>query len=452
MAAVRGARVAEDPHLGTGPDEDALEASISGRESDSDSVFSEDSVLPHYEQEERRDSRPASTLYEACAWNQVHSLHAILERGVTQEEVMELDANGWNGLMVAVSKGFVDIVIGLHHCPFLDINHQDNDGNTALMMAAQAGYIITLNYILNYYAGADTEVRDSRGFTALIKAAMQGRNECVAALVMAGADLSAVDTARGKCARDWALKTGRYDTLYRLRRLKLRPRAEQFGDAYAPEWPELQELVAKAAAAKTRGERITQRLKSTFAISLPHDPRDGGVLDHMVRMTTGLRSPLVCTGCRPLRPTSPPSAGKRRLAVPELARQHPGRDLTDGPLRHSVSASASVGSGASDTVACCVETERRGSVLSLASNGARNFLPRSRARRNSVFPTGCIPQIRVTRSGEPTPKKEKKKHLSRHHLEPPKWRYKEIKQEKKKKKAEMEKEEEEKKKKKKSRK
>ena len=41
--------------------------------------------------------------------------------------------------MLAVGKGFVDIVTTLHVCPLIDINHQDNDGNTALMIAAQAG-------------------------------------------------------------------------------------------------------------------------------------------------------------------------------------------------------------------------------------------------------------------------------------------------------------------------
>lgn len=44
-----------------------------------------------------------------------------------------------SGLMLAVVKGFVDIVTMLHICPLIDINHQDNDGNTALMIAAQAG-------------------------------------------------------------------------------------------------------------------------------------------------------------------------------------------------------------------------------------------------------------------------------------------------------------------------
>lgn len=44
-----------------------------------------------------------------------------------------------NGLMVACCKGFINIVYGLHGCPFVDINHQDNEGNTALMIASQAG-------------------------------------------------------------------------------------------------------------------------------------------------------------------------------------------------------------------------------------------------------------------------------------------------------------------------
>lgn len=48
------------------------------------------------------------------------------------------------------------------------------------------GFITILNYILNYYSGVDTEVRDPRGFTALIKAGLQGREECVSALLMHG--------------------------------------------------------------------------------------------------------------------------------------------------------------------------------------------------------------------------------------------------------------------------
>ncbi|KAM7402015.1 hypothetical protein PAMP_017289 [Pampus punctatissimus] len=443
------ATAAEDPHLGSGPDEE--DESLSGSESDSDSILSDDSLLPDYTPE-TTNVRAASTLYQACARNEPVSLRKVLERGVTNEEVMEVDINGWNGLMVACCKGFVDIVYGLHSCPFLDINHQDNEGNTALMIASQAGHINTVMYLLNYYPGIDTEVRDCRGFTALIKAAMTGRNDVMAALVMAGADIHAVDSTKGKCAQDWALKTGRYETLYRLRRLKMRPKAEQFCESYVPEWPELKELVAKATAEKSAREKITHRIKSTFGFRFPRDPQDNGVLDHMVRITTSVHSPLISTGCRPLCPTSPPEMGKRRLAVPELVKKHPEKELEEHSVCHSNGSVShivpSIHSAESITTMCCADTERRGSILSLASTKvATTFIPRSMARRNSVFPSGCIPKISINRPSEATPKKEKRKKKEKGFLEPPKWKYKEIKDEKKKEKMKSEKDKAEKEKK-----
>lgn len=48
------------------------------------------------------------------------------------------------------------------------------------------GHVNTVMYLLNYYPGIDTEVKDCRGFTALIKAAMTGRNDVMVALLMAG--------------------------------------------------------------------------------------------------------------------------------------------------------------------------------------------------------------------------------------------------------------------------
>ncbi|XP_038871284.1 ankyrin repeat domain-containing protein 33B-like [Salvelinus namaycush] len=347
--------------------------------------------------------------------------------------------------MVACYKGFLDIVQSLYHCPYLDINHQDNDGNTALMIAAQAGHTITVTYILNYYPGADTEIRDCRGFTALIKAAMQGRDDVVCSLVMAGADLNAIDTRKQKCVRDWALKTGRYETLSRLRRLNLRPRAEQFTESYVPEWPELKVLVAKATANKSAAQMITQRIRSTFSFNFPQDPQNNGVLDNMVRIITSIHSPLVATACRPLCPTSPPEVGKRRLAVPELMKKHSEKKLEESSVCHSNGSVSSIiphiHSAETIATSCCVDTERRGSIISIASTGVRAFMPRNMAHRNSVFPSGCIPKIQIVKSGEPTPKKEKKKKGHKGHLELPIWKYKAEKQEKKeKKKAEKEKE------------
>ncbi|KAK5615571.1 hypothetical protein CRENBAI_025338 [Crenichthys baileyi] len=436
------AAASDDPHLGPGPLD---EEEVLLDDSDTGSVLSDDSVLPEYEQETVYKESP-KTLYEACARNDPTSLSSILQRGVMKEEAMEFDINGRNGLMLAVSKGFVDIVTLLHKCPLIDINHQDNDGNTALMIAAQAGFITILNYILNYYSDVETEIRDPRGFTALIKAGLQGREECVSALLMHGADMHAVDLVQGRGLKDWVLRTGRFETLNRIRRLQTHSVAEQFCESYKPEWPELKHLVEKATAPKTASQKLRQRLKESLTFSFPHDPQDNGVMDHMVRITTSIHSPLIATGSRPLCPTSPPEIGKRRFAVPELLKKHSSKELEESTVSHSngsiTSASPTALSSTSVSLtSCCQEAERRESMV---SGSVRSFIPRSMAHRNSIFPSGCIPKIEVTKSGEPTPKKEKKKKRQKGYLEPPVWKYKEAKEEKKRerKKQDQEKEQE----------
>lgn len=268
-------------------------------------------------------------------------------------------------------------------------------------------------------------------------------NSFVLPSLFPGADLNAVDSTKGKCARDWALKTGRYETLQRLRRLNLRPKAEQFCESYVLEWPELMERVGKAKAEKNARQKVTQRIKNTFGFRFPRDPEDNGCFDHMVRMTTSVHSPLISTGCRPLCPTSPPEVGKRRLAVPELMKKHPYKELEETSVCHSTGSVShiipTIQSADSIDTTCCAETERRGSVLLNASTKvASTFLPRSMARKNSVFPSGCIPSINVSRPTEATPKKEKKKKMDRGFLKPPKWKYKEMKEEKKKEKEKAE--------------
>ncbi|TKS77587.1 Ankyrin repeat domain-containing protein 33B [Collichthys lucidus] len=428
-----------DPHLGEGPSEDS--EFFLDDDSDSGSLLSDDSVLPDYEREENH-KEPAKTLYEACARNDPVSLRRIMERGVTKEEAMELDINGKNGLMLAVSKGFVDIVTVLHTCPYIDINHQDNDGNTAIMIAAQAGYITILNYIINYYSGVDTEVRDPRGFTALIKAGLQGKEECVSALIMHGADINAMDLVQGRGVKDWSLRTGGFETFQRIRRLQAHPIAEQFCDSYIPEWPELRQLVAKATATKTAGQKLRQRLKDTFTFSFPQDPQENGVMDHMVRITTSIHSPLVATACRPLCPSSPPEIGKRRFAVPELLEKHSSKELEESSVSHSngsvTSATPPIVSTTSVSLTSCCQSSAECKLPS----GMKSIIPHSVAHRNSIFPSGCIPRIEVTRSSDPTPKKEKKKKMQKGYLEPPVWKYKEAKLEKKKEKERDEQEKE----------
>ncbi|XP_068609163.1 photoreceptor ankyrin repeat protein [Brachionichthys hirsutus] len=430
-----------DPHLGAGPSEDS---DVLLDESDCGSLLSDDSMLPDYDEDEIK-VEPAKTLYEACTRNDPTSLRRTLERGIDKDEAMELDVNGRNGLMVAVAKGFIDIITLLHTCPLIDINHQDSDGNTALMIAAQAGFITILNHIINHYSGVDTEVRDPRGFTALIKAGLQGREECVSALIMHGADINAIDLAQRRGLKDWILRTGGFETFKRLRRLQAHPVAEQFCESYVPEWPELKHLVAKANTSKTTSQKLRQRIRDSLSFSFPQDPQDNGVMDHMVRMTTSIHSPLIATGCHPLCPSSPPRIGKRRLAVPELLEKYSSKELEESTVSHSEGSITSATPTPAEAVfvslaSRCRDSERRECT---ASGGTRSFIPRNIAHRNSIFPSGGVPKIEVTKSREPTPKKEKKKKRQRGYLEPPVWKYREVREEKKReKKQEQEKEKE----------
>lgn len=80
------------------------------------------------------------------------------------------------------------------------VNHQDDDGATALMYAARNGDAQAVNALLRN--GASVNLADNDGETALMKAAASSCNEeTVRALLSAGADLNAKDH-KGRNALD----------------------------------------------------------------------------------------------------------------------------------------------------------------------------------------------------------------------------------------------------------
>ncbi|XP_041328589.1 photoreceptor ankyrin repeat protein [Pyrgilauda ruficollis] len=325
--------------------------------------------------------------------------------------------------MVACSKGFVDIVLLLQKCPYININQQDNDGNTALMMAAQAGHITIVNYLLNYYPALEVDQRDPRGLTALMKAAVQGQQDCVTALLLAGADLQAVDAVKGKTAREWATFTGRFETTVRIRSLLRRPRAEQFAAQYQPEWPALAQLVAKALSPKSRSKRLSEKIRSIFTFNIPRNPEEDGVLDHMVRMTTALASPFVATACQTVCPDSPPEVGKRRLSVPEILGQH----VPDPEEESEMSSRPSTGGSSCNGQAVAeLRPPPRPPPSRLLS-----FLPLWLRRGNSVCPGEPVPKIKVSKASGSAAGERKPRVKDKHLLQLPQWRYKVLKEERK---------------------
>ncbi|XP_030253419.1 ankyrin repeat domain-containing protein 33B [Sparus aurata] len=422
-----------------------------------DSFYPPDDVFADSERTPSPDSPAPLSLFQACCTNNAAIVRIMIRHGVTEEEVKEKDRNNRIGLLVACYQGYVDVVIALSQCPHLDVNWQDSEGNTALITAAQAGHITITNYLLNYYSGLDIEKRNCHGFTALMKAAMQGRLECVRSLMMAGAALNAKDFGRNFTARDWAIFTGRYETAWLMTRLMERPCPRQYCDTFSLEWAPLASLVAKAQEPRGCLKRLSDTMRQVFNIANVTNPEDEGVIDHMVSVTTALRSPFIAVACHSVCPDSPPSVGKRRYAVPEIVRQQRAKELrsvnpdrVDSHLklfensRVTMVAKNSQDRRASLQAQSLVPRLRSSSLSIVAYNEAlelrrTSLLPMHMVlRRSSVRPGFSIPKVRVTKAPAPTyePDKVRRKSNAKdgggHLLQIPKWRYKELKEERRK--------------------
>ncbi|KAM9775475.1 ankyrin repeat domain-containing protein 33B [Syngnathus typhle] len=458
----------EEDHLGSCEDEEDSEEEDDEFEEvdfedlcDTKSITSDDSFYPpddafvHSDRSLSPPSPEAVSFFRACCTNNPAMIRIMIRHGLAEDEVKQTDRNNRTGLLVACYQGYVDVVIALSQCPYLDANWQDSEGNTALITAAQAGHITITNYLLNYYSGLDMERRNCHGFTALMKAAMQGRVECVRSLMMAGATLNARDCGRQMTAREWAVFTGRYETAWVMGRLMERCTPGQICDAYSLEWPPLASMVAKAREPRGCIKRLTDTVRDIFTLANVTNPEDAGVIDHLVSVTTGIRSPFIAVTCHTVCPDSPPSVGKRRYAVPEILRHQRAKELS-AINPHRVDSHLKLFQNSRVTVVPKPSWERRASLQTqntaprarssslgmLPYNGTElrrtSLLPlHTLLRRSSVRPGFTIPKVRVSKAPAATYEPEKIGRKSstkegRHLLQIPKWRYKELKEERRK--------------------
>ncbi|KAM8839474.1 ankyrin repeat domain-containing protein 33B [Synchiropus picturatus] len=411
--------------------------------SDERSIASDDSFYPldnavrtHMFRTPSPEVPEPISFFKACCNNNAIIVKIMIRQGVTEEEVMETDRNRRSGLIVACYHGYVDVVIALAQCPHLDVNWQDNEGNTALITAAQAGHVTISNYLLNYYPGLDIERRNCHGFTALMKAAMQGRADCVRSLMLAGGDIQAKDCGRRLTPREWALFTGRYETAKLMLRLMSNPCAEQFCDSFLLEWPPLETLVAQAQEPKSCWRRLFNLLSCCpyrFYINNKVNPVEEGVFDHLVKITSGLRSPFIATACRTVCPGSPPSVGKRRHAVQEILRRQRlaelkrlGPDRLNNYKRLFQNSRVLLIPKAKDRRAS-LQPQLLTEMAAVSSVVMRraSLLPLSMLRRSSVRPNIVVPKVRLCKAPSPTFIPEKLKQSKNYNqLQIPNWDFK----------------------------
>ena len=86
-----------------------------------------------------------------------------------------------------------------------DVNHRDDGGATALIMASQEGHLAVVEALLA--KGAELDVQDNNGVTALVMASQNGRGAIVEALLAKGAEID-VRRKNGATALFMASATG----------------------------------------------------------------------------------------------------------------------------------------------------------------------------------------------------------------------------------------------------
>nr|XP_029481733.1 ankyrin repeat domain-containing protein 33B-like [Oncorhynchus nerka] len=421
---------------------------------DSISIASDDSFYPPddvFADNERTPSPPSPeplTFFQACCTNNATIVRIMIRQGVGVEEVRETDKNN------RVSR----VKCAHMFCIPLPLPHSPPSPSFPSFPSLPPGHIMISNYLLNYFPGLDIERRNCHGFTALMKAAMQGKVECVRALMLAGADMETRDFGRKQTSREWALFTGRYETAWAMTRLLSRPCPYQLCDAYSPEWPQLASLVSKAREPRGCMQRISDTIRNALTFANITEPDDEGVLDHLVTVTTALGSPFVALACTTVCPSSPPCVGKRRYSVPEILRRQRAKELkTQNPER--LDDHRKLFQNSRVTLVPKPPKDRRsslppqnksptttnpnlgtvsgsGAVSSVALRRA-SLLPLGMVRRSSVRPGLSIPKVRITKAPTPTYEPERVRRKSSfkdgggNFLQLPKWRYKELKEERK---------------------
>ncbi|KAF7280117.1 hypothetical protein GWI33_006374 [Rhynchophorus ferrugineus] len=258
-----------------------------------------------------------------------HQLRDLLRRalavGISDTDLNATDSSGRTILSYVASNGSHDLLELILQLPGLDPNKPDNEGNTPLHFAAQAGQVECLNCLASRCRGVEIDARNNLGFTPLMKAALQGRNKCAKLLLFAGANPTLRDNGRGFRADQWARFCGRYvcaDVIEKHARQRLLERSTSYGH-----WGMDHEMGARVVMGKVvpvppvtqpQSNGLKSKLKKVFRTS------SGPSSDTFssARLVTQLTSAALCASS-PVLPSSgavPPVVKSliRPLTVPRL--------------------------------------------------------------------------------------------------------------------------------------
>ncbi|XP_055708315.1 uncharacterized protein LOC129804753 isoform X2 [Phlebotomus papatasi] len=200
------------------------------------------------------------------------ALRDILINGITKEDLNSTDKSGRTAISYICSTNlthFLDIFLQL---PGIDVNKPDNEGNTPLHFAAQAGQVDVVNMLLSRSRSIVVDAKNNLGFTPLMKAALQGRTKCAKLLLFAASPVE-VDSGRGMRPEQWAKFCGRYscaemiEKCARSRLLEKTSSCKWSNDSLALDKPAVSRSRTNPSQQQSGG--IRSKFRKVFPFTLP---------------------------------------------------------------------------------------------------------------------------------------------------------------------------------------
>ena len=121
---------------------------------------------------------------------------------------------GEGALHIVIKRSDATYLTVLINQPDINVNLQDREGNTPLLIAAERGWEAGVNALVA--KNANVNLANSGGVTPLIRAVQVHDIEIVRTLLDAGADPDKADFGGGLTAREYARQEARYPQIAKL--------------------------------------------------------------------------------------------------------------------------------------------------------------------------------------------------------------------------------------------
>jgi len=159
-----------------------------------------------FKEEVKKREKELTEFYESLLhqvmFTSVEIINFLVQNG--RADVNACDSNGSTALILASACGFESAVSLLlrHHA---NPEHKKNNGRTALMTAAEKAQLGVTKVLLLEASGLNVDEQDSDGWTALMLASFEGNKELVSFLLENGAEVN-IKNKFGETALQWALQ------------------------------------------------------------------------------------------------------------------------------------------------------------------------------------------------------------------------------------------------------